>query len=335
MRLLARIAAPLTLGLALVALGPRASEAAPGAKAAKTEPTKDKGKKDKAEPKKGAEKERKPKGALSAGAPNKGRLYGGEKLASSKSVEVRGGGHAYGLPDLVRVLRRAAAKVSGKYKGSVLYVGDLSAKNGGALFGHNSHQSGRDADVGFYMVSEKGKHVNPHRFVAFGSDGRARGGEVVRFDDERNWAFVEALLTDTKTDVRYLFVSAGLRTRLLKYAAKKNVAKDLYTKAASVLMSPADADVHDDHFHVRIACPERMKAACVEESHLRGGGGGSAAGAGNATNSASSGSKDAKGKSAPKEEAGEAKEENEAKEAAPPPPAAEKAAKDEGGDEDR
>ncbi|HVK67231.1 MAG TPA: penicillin-insensitive murein endopeptidase [Polyangium sp.] len=329
MRLLARIAAPLLLGLALVATGPRVSEAAPGAKAAKSEPSKEKGKKDKGEPKKGAEKERKPKGALSAGAPNKGRLYGGEKLASSKSVEVRGGAHAYALPDLVRVLRRAAAKVSGKHKGSVLYVGDLSAKSGGALLGHNSHQSGRDADVGFYMVSEKGKHVNPHRFVAFGSDGRARGGEVVRFDDERNWAFVTALLTDTKTDVRYLFVSAGLRTRLLKYAAKKNVPKDLYTKAAAALMSPADADVHDDHFHVRIACPERMRPTCVEDSYLRGGGG-------SAVSAASAGSKDTKGEAAPKEaaskeEAGKAKEGKEAKEAAPPPPVATKADKDEGG----
>lgn len=332
MRLLARIAAPLSLALALVATGPRASLAAPGEKAAKTASAKDKdkGKKDKGEakksPEKGAEKPAKrPKGAASVGAPNKGKLYGGEKLASSKSVEVRGGGHAYGLPDLVRVLRRAAAKVSGKHKGSVLYVGDLSAKNGGALLGHNSHQSGRDADVGFYMVSEKGKHVNPHRFVAFGSDGRPRGGEVVRFDDERNWAFVEALLTDTKADVRYLFVSSGLRTRLLKYAAKKNVPKDLYAKAAAALMSPADADVHDDHFHVRIACPEKMRGTCVEESYLRGGGG----------NAASAASKDTKGAEAPKEEAGEAKEAKEAKEAAPPPPVATKAAKDEDGGKDR
>ncbi len=314
MRLLAWIAAPLTLALALTAQGPRVAEAAPGGtntKVTKVEPTKDKGKK-------GEEKgEKRPKGALSSGAPNQGRLHGGEKLASSKSVEVRGGGHAYGLPDLVRVLRRAAAKVSRKHKGSVLFVGDLSAKNGGALFGHNSHQSGRDADVGFYMHSERGKHVNPHRFVAFGSDGRPRGGEVVRFDDERNWAFVEALLTDTKTDVRYLFVSSGLRTRLLKYAAKKNVPKELYAKAAAALMSPADADVHDDHFHVRIACPERMRGACVEESHLRGG--------------ASAKGPEGLPKAGAGETAGKAKEEKEAKEAAPPPPEATKAAKDEGG----
>lgn len=211
--------------------------------------------------------ETKKKGAVSLGAPNAGKLRGGEKLTSNRSLEVRGGAHAYGLPELVKVLKRAASKVNRKHKGSVLFVGDLSAKKGGALFGHNSHQSGRDADVGFYMLRD-GKHTNPHRFVTFGGDGRGRGGELAVFDDERNWAFVEALLTDEKTDVRYLFVSMGLRTRLLKFAAKKNVPKELYTKAAAALMSPADADVHDDHFHVRISCPERMRPECVEESRL-------------------------------------------------------------------
>jgi penicillin-insensitive murein endopeptidase len=209
------------------------------------------------------------KGPHSVGAPNSGKLKQGEKLTSNRSVEVRGGGHAYGTPDLVKVLKRAAAKVRKKHKGSVLFVGDLSAKNGGALLGHNSHQSGRDADVGFYMKHDDGKQVNPHRFVPFGSDGKARDGGIVRFDDERNWMFVEALITDPKVDVRYLFISSGLRKRLLTYAAqKKKVAPDLYTKAAATLMSPSDVDVHDDHFHVRIACPERMRPLCVEESYL-------------------------------------------------------------------
>jgi penicillin-insensitive murein DD-endopeptidase len=280
MRSLVRISSAALLGLALLGAAPRSADAEPAGKRAKTEPAKtERSRKGNAEA--GAKNEAKRpaiKGALSAGAPNQGKLHGGEKLASSKSLEVRGGGHAYGLPGLVRVLRRAAAKVSGKHKGSVLFVGDLSAKRGGPLLGHNSHQTGRDADVGFYMLSDKGKHTNPHRFIPFGGDGRARDGALARFDDERNWAFVEALLTDTKTDVRYLFVSMSLRTRLLKYAAKKSVPKELYTKAAAALMSPADADVHDDHFHVRIACPEKMRPTCVEDSYLRpsGGGAGSA-----------------------------------------------------------
>lgn len=266
MRSFAWIFAPLALALVITGPIPREADAKPKAQKVVAKAEK-------------APKEKPPKGPLSAGAPNAGKLYAGEKLASNRSLEVRGGAHAYGTPDLVRVLKRAASKVNKKYKGSVLFVGDLSAKKGGSLFGHNSHQSGRDADVGFYMRSEQGKHVNPHRFVTFGGDGKARGGELVRFDDERNWAFVEALLTDTKTDVRYLFVSMGLRTRLLKYAAQKNVPKELYTKAAAALMSPADADVHDDHFHVRIACPEKMRPQCVEDSYLRPGGQGVAASA--------------------------------------------------------
>jgi penicillin-insensitive murein DD-endopeptidase len=213
--------------------------------------------------------EKLPKGPLSVGAPNGGKLIKGAKLTSNRSLEVRGGGHAYAAPELVQVLKRAAAKVRKKHKGSVLFVGDLSAKRGGPLFGHNSHQSGRDADVGFYMKHDDGKHVNPHRFIPFGSDGRARDGAIVRFDDERNWMFVEALITDPKVDVRYVFVSMSLRKRLLTYAAqKKKVPQDIYTRAAATLMSPADVDVHDDHFHVRIACPERMRPSCIEDSYL-------------------------------------------------------------------
>lgn len=239
--------------------------------------------------------EKLPKGAHSIGAPNGGKLAHGEKLSSNRSVEVRGGGHAWGTPELVQVLKRSAAKVRKKHKGSVLFVGDLSAKRGGPLFGHNSHQSGRDADVGFYMKHDDGKQVNPHRFVPFGGDGRARDGGIVRFDDERNWLFVESLITDPKVDVRYVFISMGLRKRLLTYASqKKKVAPDLYTKAAAALMSPADVDVHDDHFHVRIACPEKMRPQCVEESYVGRGGNGSAPKQSGATSSAPSEAGDAK-----------------------------------------
>ncbi len=32
------------------------------------------------------------------------------------------------------------------------------------------------------------------------------------------------------------------------------------------MMSPHDADLHDDHVHVRIACPDSMRDVCIEES---------------------------------------------------------------------
>ena len=297
MRLAARIVRIAALTLALVSL------AAPGRTALAAPPKAKTAKATKVRHDKSSDKpaESLPKGAQSVGAPNGGKLARGEKLASNRSIEVRGGGHAYGTPELVQVLKRSAAKVRKKHKGSVLFVGDLSAKRGGPLFGHNSHQSGRDADVGFYMKHDDGKQVNPHRFVPFGGDGRARDGGIVRFDDERNWLFVESLITDPKVDVRYVFVSMGLRKRLLTYASqKKKVAPDLYTKAAATLMSPADVDVHDDHFHVRIACPERMRGLCVEESYVGRSANASAPKQNGATSSAPSEAGDAK-EDAPKQ----------------------------------
>ncbi|WP_437733125.1 penicillin-insensitive murein endopeptidase [Sorangium sp. So ce1335] len=207
--------------------------------------------------------ERKP---LAKGAPNRGRLTGAVRLRSSRHLKVRRGARAWGLPVLVKALRRAAFQVAKKHGDSALLVGDLSARTGGALDGHNSHQTGRDADVGFYVVNSKGKTLRTERFVAFDDKGDAIGLPGARFDDKRNWALVEALLQDRQAGVKYLFVTDALRARLLAYAAKKRVPAELRARAAAAMMSPRDADLHNDHFHIRIACPASMRGACVEES---------------------------------------------------------------------
>jgi penicillin-insensitive murein endopeptidase len=201
--------------------------------------------------------------ARSIGAPNRGELEGAVRLQKAPHLAVRDGAHTWGLPDLVRLLRSTADEVAGKHKGAVLFVGDLSAKGGGPLSGHNSHQSGRDADVGFFLVNSKGKSVNPKRFMAFSADGHSRDADWARFDDGRNWTLVEALLKDER--VRYVFVSNALKARLLKFASKKHVSEALMTRAASIMMAPDHVDVHDDHFHVRLSCPASSKD-CVEES---------------------------------------------------------------------
>jgi penicillin-insensitive murein endopeptidase len=218
-----------------------------------------------------AQTQGKAEAAQSIGPPNAGRLVGGARLKKSPALQPRDRSHSWGLPELVGLLRRAADKVARKHRGAILLVGDLSARSGGPLVGHNSHQSGRDADVGFYAVSAKGKSARLSRFMAFGADGRPReGGDALRFDDARNWAFVEALLSDKKVAVRYVFISNALRARLLSYAAAKGVSKELLTQAAAAMMSPAHAEAHDDHFHVRMSCPTSMRGPCVEESIARG-----------------------------------------------------------------
>lgn len=256
MSLGARLGLLLTLALSLVttsgvaAAGPTKGARASDRRAAKAKPRDDKGK----------------KGVQSIGSPNAGRLVGAARLRGSRSLRQRVGAHSWGLPVLVKMLRRAADKVAQKHRGAMLLVGDLSGRNGGRLDGHNSHQSGRDVDVGFYVANSRGKTVPVKRFIAFDANGRARDLPWATFDEARNWALVEALLKDEKVSIRYLFISNALRGKLLAYAAKKRAPKSLVERAAAVMMSPADADLHDDHFHVRIACPESMRGVCQEES---------------------------------------------------------------------
>jgi penicillin-insensitive murein DD-endopeptidase len=257
MRLLHRAAAALSVAfLVLLASGVAGAQPAAGRRGSPVA-ARDTGKKHKG------------KGAQSIGAPNSGHLAAGVRLKSSKHLEVRPGANPWGLPVLVRLLRQASDDVARKHKGSMMFVGDLSAKEGGFLKGHNSHQSGRDADVGFYVANEKGKPVRIKHFVAFDGNGKGRELPWAVFDEARNWALVEALLKDEHAGVRYLFITTPLRAKLLAFAARKHAPKDLIARAAAAMMSPEDADLHDDHFHVRLSCPEGMRDVCVEESIRR------------------------------------------------------------------
>ena len=213
------------------------------------------------------------KGAQSIGAPNAGHLAGAMLLRGSHTLKQKEGSHSWGLPELVRVLQRASVKVAKKHKSSVMLVGDLSGRTGGFLERHGSHQTGRDADVGLYVMNSRGKPVNVRHFVAFDATGKGRELPWAMFDEARNWDLVEALLQDEKANVRYLFIANPLRAKLLAQAVKKHATREMIARAAAAMMSPPESDVHDDHIHVRIGCPESMRGVCIEEAMVRVGSG--------------------------------------------------------------
>src|SRR5689334_7854526 len=72
-------------------------------------------------------------GARSGGAPNHGHLVGAVRLRGSRTLHQREGSHSWALPQLVRVLHRAASEVARKHRGSQMLVGDLSGKTGGRI----------------------------------------------------------------------------------------------------------------------------------------------------------------------------------------------------------
>ena len=200
----------------------------------------------------------------SVGSPNEGHLLGGVALEPTPYLRIFPGHDSrWGLPDLVGLLDRSGRRVAERFPGAVLSVGDLSRRGGGDVAGHHSHESGRDADVGFYVLGNGGKAVLLPHIVAFDEQGRASADKDLRFDDARNWALIEAWLADKGTRVARVFVAEHLKARLLAHARRAGVSAAVRARADDVMLQPKGA-THDDHFHVRIGCPRAQAGACVE-----------------------------------------------------------------------
>ena len=113
------------------------------------------------------------------------------------------------------------------------------------------------------MTNKRGKPMHADKFVPFNGDGTAPTWPSANFDDECNWLLVTALVTDPAARVTNIFVAAPLRARLLAYAARIKAPLHVRERAAELMMQPRGAQPHDDHFHVRIACPSGMRE-CIE-----------------------------------------------------------------------
>jgi penicillin-insensitive murein endopeptidase len=206
--------------------------------------------------------------SLSVGHPNAGWHLRAKRLRKSPALAIKPSsrGRWYGHPALVLMLHRSAKQLARSAPGSVLLVGDLSSEQGGPLPGHVSHQSGRDADVGFYVKDARGRALERREFVAFAPSGKARDGSEVFFDDWRNWLLVQSWVKDDRAGLSHIFVASWLRRRLLDYAAHKPAFKRYVPAAAVLLKHPEDSTPHDDHFHVRISCPAVQREICREQS---------------------------------------------------------------------
>ena len=212
---------------------------------------------------------RMPRGSLSLGLTNKGTLRHGVALP------VKGRGFAvfphfvrretrYGTRELVLLIKRVARKMAKRFPGAVLGIGNLSREGGGQTGGSVSHKSGRDADIGMYARTAKGRPVNLKGFRSFyagGWDKRRRS----RFDFKRNLALVEALVMDTKAPVQFIFVADWLKKGMLAEAARQGLAAEVIKRIEIVCRQPSDSNPHHHHFHVRIYCSVQDRLhGCLE-----------------------------------------------------------------------
>lgn len=206
--------------------------------------------------------------SLSIGCPNDGWQLRAKRLKPSRNIKIKSGSdeRSYGHPALILMLERSAKDLQRAAPGSILVVGDISTARGGPLSGHRSHQSGRDADVMFYVLDANGKSAMLDHCVKFGGNGQALDDSGLAFDDRRNWLLVQSWVRDRRAGLSHIFVSRPLRQRLLSYAANQAAYAKYVPEAAALLKQPEDAEPHDDHFHVRISCPRDQSELCREHS---------------------------------------------------------------------
>jgi penicillin-insensitive murein endopeptidase len=172
-------------------------------------------------------------------------------------------GLRFATRDLVELLLHTARAVARMHAGSRLGVGNLSRRKGGPIPFSRSHQSGRDADLAFFVVDRRGQPQSPRDFVRFDHRGRGPGG--LRFDVARNWTLIEALLTAPGARVQWLLIHRSLRRRLLRYALRSGAPAEVVRRAEKVMHQPRWALPHNDHLHVRIYCPAAHVArGCVD-----------------------------------------------------------------------
>lgn len=186
----------------------------------------------------------------SIGKAAKGKLVDGRILPVKGSGYLRKNDKApYGTDETVAMILWACDKMTRLYPGTApLVVGDLSARRGGRLKPHASHQAGRDVDLGYYFLDNK----NIHGFKTATPDN---------LDAEKTWALISLLLATGQ--VKYLFIDKSLHRKLHDHALDMGwEAEELQTlfeapvgkaKRSGVIRHVAG---HKHHIHVRFRCDD-------------------------------------------------------------------------------
>ena len=180
--------------------------------------------------------------SVSRGTPQAGKLLHGEQLPPGPGYHICSRGKAWGTNRTITRVIQAFRKMSKRFGGHVLAIGDISRKGGGYFPPHVSHQNGRDVDIAFYV---KGSKVLK----------RLRRVRPTTIDAKRTWALLEAFIEGG--GLQYAFIDYGLQGPLYEEALRSGWSRKRLAKvfqhprgrgAGAIIMHEKG---HSDHMHLR------------------------------------------------------------------------------------
>ena len=155
----------------------------------------------------------------------------------------------WGTVELVNMINQASGEMREKFPDcDLLQVEDLSAKYGGKIRGHGSHQNGLDVDFGYFK--KDCKQYQPTYQNPYAPELVDTNGEVLEnFDIERNWEFMKLLFKNS--DLNRVFVDKAIKKAFCRHAQTEGE----LAESIELLRRLRHVKNHKDHMHVRINCP--------------------------------------------------------------------------------
>lgn len=197
-------------------------------------------------------------GSLSLGLPNRGALFNGMQMPLGDRWMLADPPNAYGTKEAIDQLIACIDAVHERYpKSPKLIIGDWSAKRGGRLSPHKSHQSGRDVDVSYYYTTKVGWYAHAN---------------AKNLDRPRTWAFVKALLT--KADVEMILIDTSIQRLLRDHALAAGEDRAFVDRVFQIAgekngFAPIrHAAGHATHIHIRFRSPEAVASGKIAEAFL-------------------------------------------------------------------
>jgi penicillin-insensitive murein endopeptidase len=156
-------------------------------------------------------------------------------------------GRFYGHPNLIQFIKHLGQTADARRLGSLL-IGDLGQPRGGpTLTGHRSHQTGLDVDI-WYLFSPEA------------------ATRTLRLDERETWS-APSVLAGRSDEINYTQWSLA-HEKILETAARMPEVERIFVNPSvkRLLCTRKTAHDwlrkirpwwgHDDHFHVRLKCPD-------------------------------------------------------------------------------